>query len=557
VARGIASVVDNDTRDDLELPEEPSAPSDGPRSEGRPAARIADADRGSSPQATGPPGPSHAPGDHDPTRMIQTKDRAGPPDAGPEAREAPPEDARETEEAPAPEPRAEDMTGAPLTPSETAEPEDDPETPAPPPATAAPADFEPIFETSGADETSETPPIAPDAAAGDGPHWHAAIAEVLSESERAPAVETAAPALSAAQPEPPSAPETADLELPAAFTSAADGLFHPPPAVDRDPHLVTLGRRLTAQILDRPAAPAISSAPAIAPAGPAGQHPLWERARDTWGRLSGSERVRLVARYAAYAAGGYLALVLVLIVLFRFVNPPGSMLMLTQALTGTVPHRTWVPLEAISPSLVRAVVVSEDDRFCVHHGIDTGAMIQAIRQSGDGIPRGASTISMQVVKNLFLWSAKSYVRKLIEIPLTLFMELVWPKERILEVYLNIAEWGPGIFGAEAAARYHFSRHAAQLGPAEAALMAAALPNPIDRVAGDPGPQTTRKARVVQARVKAYGAVASCVIGGAAPQASSVTAGRKPAATRKPPLRPRVQRKRKVEDGWGPTLQFGN
>jgi monofunctional biosynthetic peptidoglycan transglycosylase len=159
---------------------------------------------------------------------------------------------------------------------------------------------------------------------------------------------------------------------------------------------------------------------------------------------------------------------------------------------------------------VRAVIVSEDGRFCSHHGIDLDAIEDAIERSKGGIPRGASTISMQVTKNLFLWSSRSYLRKIVELPLTLLMELWWPKARILEIYLNIAEWGPGIFGAEAAAQHHFRRPASGLTEREAALLAAALPNPIRRDAGDPGPRTVRKAVVIQSRVRAAGDVAGCV-----------------------------------------------
>jgi monofunctional biosynthetic peptidoglycan transglycosylase len=449
-----------------------------------------------------------------------------------------------------------------------------------PPAEAppAPADDGTTGLKTTAWKTTARDTTAGDTTARDTTTWRSAIAEVLSD----PAAETAAHPDTVASPswrqtEEPAHENVAqtgaaapEADPDASFTAAADSLFHPPSSDMDEPHLITLGRRL------RPAlATPRSLAPGVEPmvaadlsprvsetAATSEPAPLWDRVREAWSNASWKERLRVGARYAAYAAGGYLALVLVLIVLFRFVNPPGSMLMLTQLLGGTIPHRTWVPIDSISPALVRAVVVSEDDRFCAHHGIDTDAMIQAIRQSGEGVPRGASTISMQVIKNLFLWSAKSYVRKVIEIPLTLFMELIWPKTRVLEVYLNIAEWGPGVFGAEAAARYHFSKHASQLGSAEAALLAAVLPNPIDRVAGSPGPQTNRKARVVQSRVKAYGSVASCVVAtAAAPDAASppaVTGLRRaaPPNARKSTIRPPIKRKRKIEDGWGPTLQFG-
>ncbi len=158
------------------------------------------------------------------------------------------------------------------------------------------------------------------------------------------------------------------------------------------------------------------------------------------------------------------------------------------------------------------MIVAEDGRFCDHAGIDFQAIGQALEQASDGFPRGASTISMQVTKNMFLWSSKSYIRKIIELPLTLIMELVWPKWRILEVYLNIAEWGPGVYGAEAASRFHFHQPAARLNERQAALLAATLPNPIIRDAGDPSTLVSRKARVIQARMRAAGSgVATCVL----------------------------------------------
>lgn len=231
--------------------------------------------------------------------------------------------------------------------------------------------------------------------------------------------------------------------------------------------------------------------------------PTWQRIK-RWLRIGG--------RYAMYAIGGYFVLVFALILVYRFVNPPASMLMLVQGATGTDVEQHWVPLDEISPSLIRAVIVSEDWGFCEHYGIDIKAIEQAIERSGGGIPRGASTISMQLTKNLFLWNAKSYVRKAIEVPLTLMIELFWPKWRILEVYLNVAEWGPGIFGAEAAAAYHFGKSAVSLNDRDAAQLAAALPNPMTRDAGDPGPQTARKANVVQSRMRNAGNAAQCVLG---------------------------------------------
>lgn len=225
-----------------------------------------------------------------------------------------------------------------------------------------------------------------------------------------------------------------------------------------------------------------------------------------------SERLRKAGRISGKVLAGYLAIVLALIMLYRFINPPASTLMVYRWLGGTPINQTWVPLEDISPNLVRAVIVSEDGRFCHHWGIDPFAVKEAIERAKGGLPRGASTISMQVVKNLFLWPSKSYLRKAIEVPVTLVMELFWPKSRILEIYLNIAECGPGVFGAEAASRHHFRKSAARVGEREAALLAASLPNPFRRDAGDPGPRTVSKASNVQARVRAYGDVADCVLG---------------------------------------------
>lgn len=217
------------------------------------------------------------------------------------------------------------------------------------------------------------------------------------------------------------------------------------------------------------------------------------------------------ARIFGYAVGGYLAFVVALIFVYRIIDPPFSNLMIFHALTGRPVDQRWVPIEDVSRHLLRAVLISEDGRFCDHWGVDFAAIEDAIEKAVDGVPRGASTISMQVTKNLFLWQSKSYIRKLIELPLTLLMELIWPKTRILEVYLNIAEWGPGVFGAEAAAMHHFNRSASKLSEREAAQLAAALPNPKVRDAGDPGPRTARKAGVVQNRMRADGGdVAECI-----------------------------------------------
>jgi monofunctional glycosyltransferase len=214
-------------------------------------------------------------------------------------------------------------------------------------------------------------------------------------------------------------------------------------------------------------------------------------------------------RLAVRAIGGVVlaltAIVLLLVVLYRWVDPPASTLMLGQRLTGTEIEQTWRPIERISPHLVQAVILSEDGAFCRHRGVDWTALEEAIESS-----RGGSTITMQVVKNLFLWPARSYIRKALEIMLAYVVEVVWSKERVLEIYLNIAEWGPGVFGAEAAARNHFGKAASQLTAQEAALLAVSLPSPIERQAGYPDQQTRRLASNLLLRMRAVRTAQRCV-----------------------------------------------
>jgi len=168
----------------------------------------------------------------------------------------------------------------------------------------------------------------------------------------------------------------------------------------------------------------------------------------------------------------------------RFVPPLGSALMLERWVEARAAGRSfrlrydWVPTRRISPALRRAVVASEDQRFFEHRGFDWRSMQSAVGAWWDGERlRGASTISQQVAKNLFLWPGRSFLRKGLEAWLTLWIEFLWPKQRILEVYLNVAELGDGVFGAEAAARRYFGRSAAGLAAHEAALLAAMLPSP--------------------------------------------------------------------------------
>src|SRR5262245_13828282 len=258
-----------------------------------------------------------------------------------------------------------------------------------------------------------------------------------------------------------------------------------------------------------PAAPA-STLP-IWQEAPARAPPLWRPADDRGGQ--GRVVFRRVLKWSAMAALGLVLTLATLIVLYRWVNPPSSTLMLAQRAGGTTITQYWQPLEHISSNLQLAVIVSEDGRFCRHHGVDWEELESAIDQSVDGVARGGSTIAMQTVKNLFLWPAKSYLREAIEIPLAYAVDATWSKRRLLEIYLNIAEWGPGIFGAEAAARYHFRKPAALLTAREAALLAVSLPNPFERRAGAPGPGTQRLAANLMLRMRAAPGMARCVRSG--------------------------------------------
>ena len=170
-----------------------------------------------------------------------------------------------------------------------------------------------------------------------------------------------------------------------------------------------------------------------------------------------------------------------LVALFAYdgTQHPVSTLMLGRWMEDKPVDRQWVPLSGVSRHLVDAVVMSEDGQFCHHNGVDWNQM-REVMDDPDGPSRGASTITMQVARNLFLWNGRSFIRKGLEIPVALAIDALWSKRRILEIYLNIAEWGDGVFGAEAAARHDFGKSAANVTPREASLLATALPNPFLR-----------------------------------------------------------------------------
>ena len=197
--------------------------------------------------------------------------------------------------------------------------------------------------------------------------------------------------------------------------------------------------------------------------------------------------------------------------LYSFINPV-STTMLSRRLSGARVERHFIPIVRISPALPLTVIIAEDGRFCSHHGIDLTEIREAIAEADEmDEMRGGSTITQQAAKNLFLWQGRSYVRKALEFPLALWIDLILPKRRILEIYLNIAEWGPnGEFGAEAGARRAFGKSAQDLSRYEAALLAAVLPNPASRNARQPGSGLRRLAGLYVARTARSPAAAACL-----------------------------------------------
>jgi monofunctional biosynthetic peptidoglycan transglycosylase len=198
----------------------------------------------------------------------------------------------------------------------------------------------------------------------------------------------------------------------------------------------------------------------------------------------------------------------------RWVPVPGTILMIQRTLSGEDFRRVIVPLEEISPHLVTAVIAAEDSRYCEHAGIDFDALGEAIEQNRAGRSRrGASTITQQTAKNVFFWNGGGYARKAGEAWFALFIDGLWGKRRVMEQYLNTIEWGDGIFGAEAAARVRFGKHASELTAREAALMAAVLPNPHKWRLDPPGNYVSGRAGTLQSRMRvvANDGLANCVL----------------------------------------------
>jgi monofunctional glycosyltransferase len=218
-------------------------------------------------------------------------------------------------------------------------------------------------------------------------------------------------------------------------------------------------------------------------------------------QTSAREWLLRALKVLAAACAFLLILPYLLTPLYRVVDPV-STLMLWRWAIGARVERVATPIDLLAPALPRAVIAAEDARFCSHHGIDFGELRRVLKAETDGVgpPRGASTITEQLAKNLFLWPGRSYLRKTLEFPLALWIDFVIPKRRQLEIYLNIAEWGPnGEFGAEAGARRAFGRPAAGLSASEAALLAAALPNPARRDARRPSSALRRLAAIYTVR----------------------------------------------------------
>ena len=221
--------------------------------------------------------------------------------------------------------------------------------------------------------------------------------------------------------------------------------------------------------------------------------------------------LRILALGVVWAALALFALFIVLVGLYTFVRPV-STLMLARMAEGKSYQRIYAPLKTIAPIALASVVASEDASFCDNDGVDWGSLREVLSGAGKHGPRrGASTITMQTAKNLFLWPGRSEIRKGIEIGMALVMGKAWSKARTLEIYLNIAEWGDGIYGIEAAAQRYFHKSASQLNPHEAALLATALPNPFLRNPARPTPLQRRLAGSLEAKAREHSDLLHCLL----------------------------------------------
>jgi monofunctional glycosyltransferase len=233
---------------------------------------------------------------------------------------------------------------------------------------------------------------------------------------------------------------------------------------------------------------------------PAKRHPRKEKIKQRFWR-KGLRSIGLAVVVVGLLHAG-------VILLLRWVDVPISAFMLRTVFQGQRLHYEWVDWQAIAPTLAIAVVASEDQRFPLHHGFDFDAIVDAMEANlKNSALRGASTITQQTAKNLFLWPGRSWIRKGLEAYSTLIIEALWPKRRILEVYLNIVEFGPGVFGVSAASRRFLNTKPDRLTLYDASLLAAVLPNPHQRRVEKPSPYVRRRAADIRRQVTLLGGAA--------------------------------------------------
>lgn len=211
---------------------------------------------------------------------------------------------------------------------------------------------------------------------------------------------------------------------------------------------------------------------------------------------------RRLGRILLFATGTFLITSVFLVVVYRMLPPPVTPLMLIRLVEGHGISKSWRRLDEISPNLVRAAMAGEDAKFCEHHGFDWDAIDAAWHRYEQGARklRGASTISMQTAKNVFLWPGRDWIRKGLEAYFTVLIEFAWGKPRVMEVYLNVVEWGPGIYGAEGASQYYFHKPARALTIEEAARLAAILPDPLKWSANRPDRYVAERAAFIRANI---------------------------------------------------------
>ena len=232
------------------------------------------------------------------------------------------------------------------------------------------------------------------------------------------------------------------------------------------------------------------------------------------GRRKGRTRGRALVWLRRIVAAAFIAGIAPALISLAYLPSavhPLSTLMMKDLVTFRGYTREWTPLEEFGPRLVNSVLMSEDGQFCSHRGIDLGEFRAIFDDFMAGeATRGGSTITMQTVKNLYLWHGRSYIRKAIELPYAIYLDVVMPKRRIMEIYLNIAEWGPGIYGAEAAAQHHFGKSTRELTARQAALLAVTLPNPHTRTPGKPSAGLNRLAATIERRAGHAGGYNHCL-----------------------------------------------